>query len=314
MKVLSILGACIGLFMSFSCTEKYDMDLNHNASRLVVEGLITDQPGPYYVRLTQSSSEFTFDPYSDSLGYQGRREDTANAFVLITDNMSGLTDTLIHSPDGYWYFYSPDDSVFFDDYMLGGYKGYYQTTKLKGIAGHTYSLLVRWRSQEYFASSYLPEVPAIDSVSFNFTQGSTGKEDFFIPLIYFKEPQKEKNYYLFITSPANSRVWPYAVLDDEYLEPYVNGLDVFKGVAPDYWMTAYPEMNFPFSIEMHSLNKEAYDFYYALLQQFKNDGGAYSPSPSSPPTNIDNGALGFFRASAISRVDTLLQSKEGINY
>jgi hypothetical protein len=36
-----------------------------------------------------------------------------------------------------------------------------------------------------------------------------------------------------------------------------------------------------------------------LLKQFKNDGGAYQPSPSSPPTNMSNGALGYFRASAI---------------
>jgi hypothetical protein len=314
MKYQVILGACIGVFIGFSCTEKYDMDLNNNIPRLVVEGLITDQPGPYYVRLTKSSSAFVPAPYFDPLSgnYVGET-DSVNAFVIITDKTSGLKDTLIHSPDGYWYYYSPDDSIFSEE-MLCGHDGYYQTTKLTGIAGHTYSIMIRWQNLEYHASSSMPEVPAIDSVRFNFTEGETGKEDYFIPLIYFREPQNQKNYYLFVTPLSYGRVWPYAVLDDEYLEPYVNGLDVFKGVSPDYWMTAYPTLDMPFSIEMHSLTREAYDFYYALLQQFKNDGGAYSPAPSSPPTNMDNGALGFFRASAVSRIDTVLRSDDNVIY
>src|SRR4030042_6721650 len=103
MRYLSILGIFTGVFISYSCTEKYDLDIKDNTPRLVVEGLITDQPGPYYVRLTKSSSEFTFTLYSDSLYYQDSKGDTVNAFVLITDNTSGFTDTLIHSPDGFWH-------------------------------------------------------------------------------------------------------------------------------------------------------------------------------------------------------------------
>lgn len=85
-------------------------------------------------------------------------------------------------------------------------------------------------------------------------------------------------------------------------------MDVCKGVAPDYWMTAYPnvfdgKLHDDYFIEMHSLTKEAYEYYKALIQQFRTDGGGYSPSPASPPTNLDNGALGFFRASAVNRVD-----------
>jgi hypothetical protein len=55
-----------------------------------------------------------------------------------------------------------------------------------------------------------------------------------------------------------------------------------------------------FEIKMYSVTKEAYDFYKALISQFRNDGGVYSPTPASAPTNIDNNALGFFRASAVN--------------
>jgi hypothetical protein len=53
-------------------------------------------------------------------------------------------------------------------------------------------------------------------------------------------------------------------------------------------------------IGLFSLTKDTYQYYNALLQQFKNDGGAYQSSPGSPPTNINNSGLGFFRASSIS--------------
>ena len=53
-------------------------------------------------------------------------------------------------------------------------------------------------------------------------------------------------------------------------------------------------------VALSSLTQNAYEFYKILLQQFKNDGGAYQPAPGSPPTNMSNGALGYFRASSIS--------------
>lgn len=293
------------LFTGYSCIDDYELKLKSNEPRLVVEGVITNQKGPYVISLTKSRHQLSFDPnanQTDNMKYtrwSDGVEPIYNAEVYITDNNESITDTLIKSWTLFRHKQNASDSI--------GYLGYYQTKKIKGIAGHTYSLTVKWQNKEYHAISYMPSVPPLDSVQFNFTKGEIGKEDFNIPLLYFKEPQNELNYYLFIT-PGNSRVWPYSILSDEYLKEYVNGLDVCKGIAPDYWMTAYPyvydgKLFDDYFIEMHSLTKEAYEYYKALLQQFRTDGGGYSPSPASPPTNIDNGALGFFRASAVSRVD-----------
>jgi hypothetical protein len=285
----------------------------------VVEGTITNQTGPYLIRLTKSRFQLTINPqsnhYSDtSYNYRypiGESEAIQDAEVFITDKNTSYTEQLEKCPTGTWHYYEagnnfPARSNFSvaDTSILDGF---YKTTKLKGTPGHTYSLTIRWQNKEYHAESYMPPVPAIDSVQFNFTKGEIGKTDFNIPLLFFKEPQNERNYYLFIT-PGNSRVWPYSILSDEYLKSYVNGLDVCKGVAPDYWMNAYPyvwdgKLGYDYFIEMHSLTKEAYEYYKALIQQFRTDGGGYSPSPASPPTNLDNGALGFFRASAVNRVD-----------
>ena len=311
-------------FFTNSCIDYYDLNLKANEPRLVVEGVITNQDGPYLIRLTKSRLIFTYDnsvasnpalnyndtiyPFSKYTPRGDGAEAIQNAKIFITDQNTFITDTLVKCSEGKWHYMNDsihnDFSSYFEVADTSILFGYYKTSKLKGIVGHTYSLTVRWQDKEYHAESYMPPVPEIDSVHFNYTKGEIGKNDFNIPLIYFKEPQNERNYYLFIT-PGGGRVWTYSILSDEYLKDYVNGLDVCKGVSPDYWMTAYPDENTIkyFSIEMHSLTKDAYDYYNGLLQQFRTDGGGYSPNPASPPTNLDNGALGFFRASAVNRVD-----------
>jgi hypothetical protein len=303
--------------LTSSCIKEYDLKLESNEPKLVVEGSITNQNGPYYVRLTKSSADFNIDtsvrPENDTtyLYSNDRALPVKDAEIYITDNNTSFTDTLAPCSAGSWFHYK--DSIHNIDYSRFEipqktiHTGYYETSKLKGVAGHTYSLTIKWQNKEYHAESYMPPVPLLDSVKLDFTQGAVGKSDYCIPLIYFKEPQNERNYYLFITQNA-AYTWPYSVLSDEYLNSYVNGLDVCKGVSPYYWRTAYPfviggRMREDYFVEMHSITKEAYEYYHALLQQFKTDGGGYSPSPASAPTNLDNGALGFFRASAVDRVD-----------
>ncbi|HET6557213.1 MAG TPA: DUF4249 domain-containing protein [Prolixibacteraceae bacterium] len=305
--------------ITYSCITDYDLDLKSSQSRMVVEGLITNQKGPYLIRLTKSKDRLTLYPiqYSSngdtSYNYRypnGVKESIQDAEVFITDKNTSVTDTLIKSPEGEWHYYEGGNNFpVWKRFEVGDtsiINGFYQTTKIKGIPGHTYALTIKWQNQEYHAESYMPEVPPIDSVQFNFTKGAVGKTDYNIPLLFFKEPQNERNYYLFITT--ESRAWPYSILSDEYLNDYVNGLDVCKGVSPDYWLTSYPDvfdghLSMDYFIEMHSMTKEGYEYYKALIQQFRTDGGGYSPSPASPPTNLDNGALGFFRASAVNRVD-----------
>ena len=315
----NIFSAICLLIVAYSCITDYDLQQDAIQSRLVVDGTITNQPGPYLVRLTQSRLAITNDlsGYSDNdtiYNYRFPYDGTIavqDAEVFITDKSTSFTDTLVKCPSGIWHHHEATNShpawSVFEVADTSIVMGFYKTTRLKGIPGHTYELTIKWQDWEYRAETIMPLVPPLDSAKFKFTKGAIGKSDFNIPLIYFKEPQNERNYYLFRTA-GGGRVWPYSILSDEYLNDYVNGLDVCRGVSPDYWMTAYPyaydgKLAEDYFIEMHSITKEGYEYYKALLQQFKTDGGGYSPSPASPPTNLDNGALGFFRASAVNRVD-----------
>jgi hypothetical protein len=300
--------AIILLIVVDSCIKDYDLQLKSDQTKLVVEGTITNKKGPYLIRLTKSRLKLNLDVYgyndSDTaynyrFPYDGAKA-VQDAEVFITDKNTAFTDTLVKCPTGTWYHTSSWSRFEVADTSI--IMGYYKTTKLKGIPGHTYALTIKWQDQEYHAESYMPPVPPLDSVQFKLVKGDIGKDDHNIPLIYFKEPQNERNYYLFITQAVYG--WPYSILSDEYLKSYVNGLDVCKGVTPDYWLTNYPyDHTDSYFIEMHSITREGYEYYKALIQQFKTDGGGYSPSPASPPTNLDNGALGFFRTSAVNRVD-----------
>ena len=53
-------------------------------------------------------------------------------------------------------------------------------------------------------------------------------------------------------------------------------------------------------IEMYSISRNGYVFYFDLVNLLNNDGGMFSPPPANCRTNLSNGALGFFQVGAIN--------------
>jgi len=304
------------LFYS-GCLENMDLQLDLSNKNIVVEGLITNQPGPYYVRLTMSTGKL--NSWNDYL-YSGgaspyNRPDTSKMiFKPVTDAVviisnGNLSDTLIAPPDSfvtktiYEPFPGQIDTIVDVRYNLySRFYGWYMTKKIKGTIGSIYNLKIVWKDKIYESSAIMLPVPIIDSVAFRYEGGMPGKEPFNIPYLYFKDPSNMKNYYLTIWggNKGSGIVWPYSVFDDQFLKNKVDGLKVDDGSSADWWIQQYPQIGDSFNIELHSLTKEAYLFYKSLSGQFLNDGGTYSPSPATPYFNISNGGYGFFRASAVS--------------
>lgn len=309
------------LMVSFtSCIEEYDLNLNKYDSRLVVEGLITNHDGPYYIRLTESHTGKFIEPsYSSSDSVKA----IMDALIIVSDNVNQI-DTLLPidiNPDeysydfrfGYYkYLYDKDgnviDTLWLSDPIEFRHDlGYYKTNHLIGISGRTYYLRVLYRGIEYQANSYMPPVPKIDSLGYIKKVSEKDGLGYYIPLLYFSEPQGIKNFYLIqLKDEILSRryparfLWQFSILSDEYLQPYVNGLNVSLGATPGGIEYPIYREGDSIYIALCSLTQGAYKFYEALLQQFKNDGGAYQLSPGSPPSNISNGALGYFLASSIT--------------
>ena len=313
------------LFIFFiSCIQEFDLKLNKLEKLLVVDGLITNGVGPYYVRLTRSSNSLNsvIIPKGDDIKswYIDNAEPVTNAVVIISDNL-GNNDTLIPVPQYYatWIYFNDSnghkDSVYRpkleNRYCIN--KGFYRTTHIQGVTGQYYNLSVLVDGKEYHSQCFMPPLPKIDSLSYIKKISEVKKDIYYSPLIYFNKPT-ETGYYLFrfyanidLNPEANTVLpvinstfaWDYTIISSKLLTPYINGLDIQKGT----WVKrplagSYNYGGSEIRLTMNSLTEEGYEFYNNLIGQYKNDGGAFKPTPASPVGNISNGALGFFRASA----------------
>lgn len=272
----------------FSCTEEFDFQYKNNEERIVVDGLITNQPGPYYVHLSEAITRIISTNYSGVLKKVGKP--IKDAVVSISDNQGN------------------QEVLKFVGKRRGSYdesEGWYATENLRGVIGRVYTLTIKWNKKRYTAVDTLKAVPSIDKVDFRTKHLEAKNENVTVPLITFNEPQNEKNYYLVHFSIdgflGSSRSWSYSIFDDEYLEKDVNNLEIDDGQSPsgrDFYQEIQDGQTVVVYLE--SLSEVSYRFYQNVISQFANDGGSFSPNPSSPPTNISDGGLGLFRASAVS--------------
>lgn len=285
------------IFVLFSCTEGFEFEFENTESKLVIDGEITNRQGPDRVVLTLSKTSFenaSTDTINNTIHVEPF-EYVKDALVVISDNVGNI-DTLTEKklPNYSWH---------------GMFARGYETNFIKGVPGRTYYLYIKWRGKEYKSTCYMPLLTKIDTIIYEAKKGAVGKDDFYIPYIWFKDNPHEKNYYLFkFDYPAD---WRYSILSDEYLKPNIKGINVFKGENAD--QTRPPFYAFSdgtnYRVFMYSITREIYEFYNALIEQFKTDGGVYGPSPAAPVGNISNGALGIFVASAVDSVVTHVPTK-----
>ena len=305
-----------------ACTKNYNFKLADTKQLYVIEGRISDLQGPYYIHITRSTNR---------LGYPLTRnimdtfEAVQGAQVIIADDM-GTVDTLIPAVDRlprktYRYKNGTLDSQFYDfpSTYINYKRGYYHTTKIQGMPGHSYQLYVRIGDSTFQASAYMPPVPTLDSVAINVdTVVNAAGDKGYLPLVWFKEPPDEKNYYMLqfypyiLEYPYDMFIWDHLkynsipfVVDDKILPSYVNGLSV-QLITPDSnpYSGPYPYTNFypehPSQFRLSSLTKQAYNYFTVLRKQLQTDGNIYKPVPASASGNIQGGALGLFWASSIS--------------
>jgi hypothetical protein len=115
------------------CEKEINLPLDANQSILVIDGSITDEAGPYSIRLSQSI------PITDVSNFPGM----TNAVVIVKDN-TGMVDTLQHEK-----------------------LGYYKTKRIKGVYGNTYFLEVLLAGKKYTAQSTMPQKVGLDSLRIN---------------------------------------------------------------------------------------------------------------------------------------------------
>jgi hypothetical protein len=256
------------LFGMYSCQEVITVNLNSVSPKVIVEGNINNRPGPYTVKLSNTTNYFDASSVSTLSG----------ASVIISDN-AGHSETLHES--------SP---------------GNYVTSTLVGTIGRTYYLTIVAAGQTYTASSIMADTVRIDSTSFAIRlprPGSTNPPTYSVTLSY-TDPEATTNYYGF-------RLWRNGLIINNIIDNRVEADKLFNG-TPQQTRLRNSELVAGDSVrvDLVSFDKNAFD-YYNTLKATLNAGGPFSAPPANPVSNISNKALGYFGAFAITSRSLLLQ-------
>ena len=301
MKGNTILIIILCVFIT-ACTEEYDLQLN-GEPKLVINMTITNTKPPYYIQMIKSKS--CYEPLYDYVDYehQTNYEVVHDATVIITDNI-GVIDTLVHCPDSVWEYYNDGDSSL----VYNFYAEYFSTSKIEGIPGHTYNLRVEWQGNVYTSECTMPKAVEIDSVTIyrhadKFEDHAAG----YVPYLWFHDDPTTENYYVFENAIYGASVWGINIMSDEQLNTDdICGIDAFSGEAPDgatrntIFAGTHTSKEWGYDkVCLYSVTKEVYEYYSSLIKQIRYDGGVYTPSPASAPTNIKGGALGLFNAASV---------------
>lgn len=147
----------ISLIGFTSCQKVIDIDLNSSAPQIVIEGTITDQPGPYTVKITKTAN------FSETNIFPA----VSGAAVTINDD-AGNSETLVETSSGI-----------------------YTGNVLQGIPGRKYNLSVTAEGRNYLSTCTMPYPTKIDTL---IAQKSWFEPIKFAALL-FQDSAGYKNYY-----------------------------------------------------------------------------------------------------------------------
>jgi Domain of unknown function (DUF4249) len=269
LRNIGLLLPIFGMFLG--CQKVVSIDLNEANPQLVIEGVVTDQPGPYQVFLSKTGSYY--DPTTQLPTVSG-------ALVILSDDV-GQTDTLQEISSGT-----------------------YQSSTVKGIPGTTYSLSVSINGKTYAAASSMPQKVFIDSLYSlprkNF-DGDTGYDIY----ITFQDPPEPGNYYR-INARSSSNVSIDSIDGRRYRvysDKLTNGHEMTERIRAGQDIVAGDTI----TVELLSIDEATYDYFNTLQDILTSDRSPTSLSPANPNSNISNGSLGYFSAYTIDSNSIVLK-------
>jgi len=185
----NILSVPIVILLLFTgCEKVIDLDYKDNRSRIIIQGNITNEAGPYFVKITRSVNLTDTEDYPT----------IDDAVVTISDD-AGNNEILTPLGDGI-----------------------YKASTLVGVEGRTYSLTVNAEGEVYAAQSTMPYRVPFDSIKVEEVTMVGDKEYNLIPV--YTDPSEKGNNYRFVLSVNNKLVNMHLVLNDEIKNGLVNTL------------------------------------------------------------------------------------------
>jgi hypothetical protein len=258
-------GLAIMLF-AFGCESVIKIDLKNVEPRLVIEGVISDQPEQSWFAISKTTDYF--EPNSFPM--------VSGALVVVSDD-NGWADTLNEVQPGIYY--SPD---------------------LIGQIGRTYYASVTVDSVTYTATSYIPSPITIDSVRTEYQEGGgigSEENEGYRLYVNFTDPPDIPNYGRLKITVNDSLLPDYFLYDDDFTDG--------NSIEYNYFDQVF-QIGDTLKIDYVSMDSVAYDYFRTLVSVVASENGEDDPiAPANPITNWNNEALGYFGAFSVN-TETLI--------
>jgi hypothetical protein len=319
------------ILILYSCIKQFTpaLDKNDSQSSLVVEGMITDETGPFKVHLTES---VPVDKLYKPVPYSGAK-------VFISDEV-GNTYQLVNNQNGW---YETNDK------------------SLKGVAGTTYTLKITDVQGNKFESTpeLMQDVSGIDSVYYeevkkvSFENGLAHEDNWLNILLDTHDDAGKTKYWLW----KFEETWEIKLLSTvrvKHGNPDINAAEIYystENVAIDpekevCWVSkpsasvllhstvntnvdsinkfvvqslgpGEDKLHIRYSIlvKQYSLNKESYNYWKQLEKVNEDAPGIYNTIPGPVYGNIQSvsgskKALGYFLASSVKTRRIFINSND----
>lgn len=252
-----------------ACTRVIDLKLGDDTGKIVIEGNVTNTAGPQIIKLSRNV------PVSNTNVYPA----VSGATVTVTDQAGR-------------------NFVFTE-----GTQGTYTNNTLTGKVGDTYTMNVVSGTTTYKATSVMPAVVKLDSLTYKDDPINTSKRRKVLT-VHYQDPAGVVNQYRFVIWLNNVQVKTVYAFNDDFDEGrYVRmDLRVRDSNDSDYGVYAGDTVR----VEMQCIDKPVYTYWYTLMRQSSNRPGG-GVTPADPPNNISPTALGYFSAHTTQSITVVVK-------
>lgn len=298
------------------CKEVYYPEIDRISNVISVEGLITDQPGPYRIRLSRSSYFYDVDLSQRITGARVAVYDDKGGYFLFSEVSPGIYQSPAQMTgmvgNTYTLEFETEDGELYRSYpqkMLPPYE----------ITSATAANVMRTQAtQSVTGGLVIREVPGIEAkLQVNNDPDNLANVRFLsdVKVLYVREEEFDRYYcwkevFRFegsqnINLPLGSNNQPGDVS---------NNVVAFLPDNPDAYFMAPGELisHLLLGVTLYSINRDAYNFYLEVSKQLNSDGTMFAPIPSQISGNIysvsepGKPVTGLFEAASVSKAGFIL--------
>ncbi len=173
--------------------------------------------------------------------------------------------------------------------------GTYTSIKFQGHTGYTYTLTVQLNGKTYTAASIMPGQVRFDDLTYKDSFFDSAKK---IMTVHYLDPVNVANQYHFLLFINNVQAKTVLVNDDSFSNGKYVDYDLYQDKSDI-------RVGDNVMVEAQCVDRNVFLYWFSLSQQ--QDNGNAGPTPSNPPSNLSNGALGYFSAHTVQRLSVTIR-------